>query len=124
MADSYLFPATQSVDTQSIQVSRLETGSQPQLSQANQLTLLMSGGGLILVVVLAFYWWHRRRMIARSRRIATPIDWYQAEFGCGPLAADATIDPPLSAPVESSSSLQSTLEQPAPEQPAPKQPTP
>jgi tetratricopeptide (TPR) repeat protein len=82
----------------------------------------MSAGGLILIVVLAFYWWHGRRMMARSRRIATPIDWYQAEFGCGPLAADATIASLLSAPVESSLSLQSTSEQPAPEQSTPEQP--
>lgn len=117
MAASYLFFATRSAEAQSVQVSPLKSSSQPQSFQANQLTLLLVGGSLIVAMVLVLRWWRRKKMMTRSKRSAAPIDWYQAEFGCGPLAAKAMIDPSLSASVKASSSLQSISEQLAPEQP-------
>lgn len=116
MTTPYLFISTQSVDTQSIQTSRLGTSPQIQPFQVNQLPLLMVGGGLILAMVLVFHGRRGKRMMARSRRNAAPVDWYQAEFDCGPLAADTTIELPLSTPVEPPPLSQSAPEQPASEQ--------
>lgn len=119
MADSYLFSATQPVNTQSIPASRLETSPQP--FQASQLTLLTVGGGLILAIVFTLQWQRRKKTMAYSSRRTAPVDWYQAEFGCGPLAVDTTINPPLPTSTKPSSLLQSAPEQPDSEQPGSEQ---
>ena len=113
MEISYLVSSTQSVNTQSIQNSWLGTVSQPRSPQSNQLTLLMLGGGLIITFALLFHWWRRKKVrhtshrLARSKSNSAPVDWYQAEFGCSPLAVDATN--PLPTPPLQSASEQSHL---------------